>query len=230
MNKKIITILLSIALVALIVFAVLDFKEGSNNSITKEEAVNKALTYINQNLLGGQYTASLKEIVEDKKDPSFYIFKINIEGETYESLVTADGRMLVANMNYVVDLDKKIDAQVDGAFYLKEDAEIITEDGKPIVYLFTSSTCPHCEWEKPVLQAVIDSFEGNVILKVREDTTEDQDVYNKFGQGGVPLVVLGGKYYREGAGENFGEEKEKEYLTKYICELTNNLPETICIK
>jgi len=229
MNKKIIAILLSIALIALIVFAVLDFKKGSD-SITKEQAVDKALTYINQNLLGGQYTASLKEIVEGEKNPSYYIFKIDIAGETYESFVTADGRMLVANMNYIVDLDKKIDAQVDGSFLVRENAEIITEDGKPVIYLFTSSTCPHCEWEKPVIQAVVDTFGDNVVYKLREDTAEDQNVYTQYGNGGVPLVLIGGKYYREGAGENFGEEKEKEYLTRYICELTNNLPETICIK
>ena len=117
--------------------------------------------------------------------------------------------------------------KVEGSF-LKRETDVIAEDGKPVVYLFTSSTCPHCEWEKPVLQEVVDKFGDAVIYKQLEDSAEEQEVYSEYGNGGVPLVILGGKYYREGAGEVVGEEKEKEVLTKYICELTGNQPESIC--
>ncbi|MDD3046424.1 MAG: hypothetical protein PHH88_02005 [Candidatus Pacebacteria bacterium] len=230
MNKKIIAILLSIALIALIVFAIINYKQ-ENSAPTKEEVVNKALTYINENLMTSGYSASLKEIQEiENKNPSYYIFTVNIAEQPYELFVTADGSKLVTDMRALTDLNEKVDAQVDGSFLVRENAEIITEDGKPVIYLFTSSTCPHCEWEKPVIQAVVDTFGDNVVYKLREDTAEDQNVYTQYGNGGVPLVLIGGKYYREGAGENFGEEAEKGYLTKYICELTNNIPETVCNK
>ncbi len=168
---------------------------------------------------------SLAQIYDNKGAP-YYTFQINIMGQLYDSVVTSDGSKLFTNSG--IDLNKKLDEKVDGNFLVKENAEIIKEDGKPVVFLFTSSTCPHCNWEKPVLKAVVDQFGDNIVYKQREDSTEDQDVYSQFGTGGVPLVVLGGKYYREGAGENLGEEKEKEYLTKYICELTEGLPENVC--
>ncbi|HOI60077.1 MAG TPA: thioredoxin family protein [Candidatus Pacearchaeota archaeon] len=226
MNKKVSTIVLSVVVIAFVVFAAMNYKQESGYSISKEEAVNKALEYINLNLVEQGVNVSLSQIYESEKNAPYYTFQINIMGQLFDSVVTADGSKLFTNSG--IDLNKKLDEKVDGNFLVKENAEIITEDGKPVVFLFASSTCPHCEWEKPVLKAVLDQFEDQVIYKVREDTTEDQDVYNQFGSGGVPLVVLGGKYYREGAGENFGEEKEKEYLTKYICELTGGMPENIC--
>lgn len=230
MNKKILTIVLSVLIITLIIFTTIQYYKQNQtvSNIPQEEAVNRALNYINKNLLQGGMNAALVQIYESEEDTPYYTFQFNAMGQKYDSVVTADGSRLFVDTG--IDLNEKMDEKVDGNFRMKESAEIIKEDGKPVVYLFTSSSCPHCAWEKPVLEEVADKFKDNVVLKIRENTPEDQDVYNKFGKGGVPLVVLGGKYYREGAGENLGEEKEKEYLTKYICELTGNIPEDICNK
>lgn len=226
MNKKVSTIVLSLVIIALVVIAAVNYKQGSDYSLTKEEAVNKALEYINLNLVEPGVNVSLAQIYASEKNAPYYTFQFNIMGQLFDSVVTADGSRLFTYAGE--DLNKKLDEKVDGNFLIRENAEIIEEDGKPVVFLFTSSICPHCEWQKPVLKEVIDQFEDKVIYKAREDTAEDQDVYAQFGTGGVPLLVLGGKYYREGAGENFGEEAEKEFLTNYICELTGGMPENIC--
>jgi len=229
MNKKILPIVLSVVIVALIVVGALNYKQDQNTGgLSKEEAVNKALLYINENLMNGDVDASLVKIYDVDENSPYYTFQINVMGQLYDSMITSDGSRLIPDVRSAIDLNQKLDAKVDGNFYLKENAEIIQEDGKPVVFLFTSSNCPHCVWEKPVMQEVINKFGDNIVYKQREDTMDDQEIYNQFGEGGVPLIVIGGKYYREGAGENLGEDKEKEYLTKYICELTGNLPEEIC--
>lgn len=226
MNKKVSTIVLSLVLIALIAFAAINYKQSQSTSCpSKEEAVNKALEYINKNLVDESANVSLAQIYDDKDAP-YYTFQVNIMGNLYDFIVTTDGTRLFPNTGF--DLNEKLDEKVDGNFLFKESAEIIKEDGKPVVFLFASSNCPHCAWEKPIINEVIDQFGDNIIFKLREDTAEDQEVYNQFGKGGVPLIVLGGKYYREGSGANLGEEAEKEYLTKYICELTEGLPENIC--
>lgn len=229
MNKKILPIFISLVILALAVFGALALKQNQGSaSLSKEEAVNKALSYINKNLLSGDVSASLAQIYEADKNAPYYTFQINVMGQLFDSIVTADGSRLIPNVSYAIDLNEKRDEKVDGNFYVKENSDLILEDGKPVIFLFTSSGCPHCTWEKPILQSVLDQFGDKVVYKQKEDTADDQDIYNQFGTGGVPLIVLGGKYYREGAGENLGEEKEKEYLTKYICELTGNLPEEVC--
>lgn len=226
MNKKILTIFLSLIIVALAIYLVMDKTQADETGIDKEAAVNKAVEYIKSNLAPQGMEVSLAQIYNRDKNANYYTFQVSAAGQLYDILVTADGKKLF--MDTGIDLDKKIDQKVAGNFSEKEGAEIITEDGKPVIYMFTSSSCPHCVWEKPIVREVIAQFGDNVILKEREDTAEDQDVYNQFGAGGVPLLILGGKYYREGSGENSGEEAEKEVLTQYICELTNNVPENIC--
>ena len=226
MNKKVSTVVLSLVVIALIAFAAINYKQSQSAScLSKEEAVNKALEYINTNLVDESANVSLAQIYDDKDAP-YYKFQVSVMGNLYDFIVTTDGTRLFTDTGF--DLDKKLDEKVDGDFLFKESAEIIKEDGKPVVFLFTSSSCPHCAWEKPIIDEVIDQFGDNIIFKLREDTAEDQEVYSQFGKGGVPLIVLGGKYYREGSGANLGEETEKEYLTKYICELTEGMPENIC--
>lgn len=226
MNKKVSTVVLSLVVIALIAFAAINYKQSQSASCpSKEEAVNKALEYINTNLVDESANLSLAQIYDDKDAP-YYKFQVSVMGNLYDFIVTTDGTRLFTDTGF--DLDKKLDEKVDGNFLFKENAEIIKEDGKPVVFLFTSSGCPHCAWEKPIIEEVIDQFGDSVIFKLREDTAEDQEVYSQFGKGGVPLIVLGGKYYREGSGANLGEETEKEYLTKYICELTEGMPENIC--
>lgn len=228
MNKKnIFIILLIVILIALGVYLfVLEFdKETNTGYLPKEEAVNKAMEYINKYILLGQSEASLIKIYETSDNIPYYQFQLSLAGTTYDSVVTADGSRLFTNAGE--DLNAEQDELGEGSFLVR-DTEVITEDGKPVIYLFTSSSCPHCLWEKPVMQEVAESFGDAIVYKQVEDSDEESEVYYEYGSGGVPLVVLGGKYYREGAGEGLGEEGEKEILTKYICELTGNIPETIC--
>ncbi|MFA7142158.1 MAG: thioredoxin family protein [Candidatus Paceibacterota bacterium] len=224
MNKNISIIVFSLVMLVLVVFAAMNLNQDQSGCLPKEEAVNKAMDYIKKNLVEDGMEVSLAQIYSE--DSPYYKFQIDIMGSLYDSIVTTDGALLFTNAGF--DLNEKLDERVEGSFYVKEDAEIITEDGKPVVYLFTTAECGHCAWEKPVLAEALEQFGDEVVYKLNEDGLDDMDVYEQFGTGGVPLIVLGGKYYREGSGANYGEELEKEYLTNYICDLTGGIPEDIC--
>ncbi|MGB9637370.1 MAG: hypothetical protein ACPLY7_01050, partial [Microgenomates group bacterium] len=42
--------------------------------------------------------------------------------------------------------------------FLVTDKEVCTKDGRPLVYFFGSSSCPHCMWEKPIIEKVAKEF------------------------------------------------------------------------
>ncbi len=118
-----------------------------------------------------------------------------------------------------------------GGFAITKD-EICQEDGKPIIYYFGYSGCPHCQWNHPIIQAVAKKFPTQISFHDNMDKLDqDQDIQEKYAQisqGAVPFFVFGCKYVRLGSGENYGEEDEEKFLTALICKLTNGQPEKVC--
>jgi thiol-disulfide isomerase/thioredoxin len=111
--------------------------------------------------------------------------------------------------------------------------EVCKENDKPLVYFFGSSTCPHCTWEKPVMQRVAPKFAGHISYHENFDSQEDKDVLEQFrdiNPGYVPFLVFGCKYVRVGSGETAGEAEEKKNLTALICKLTDGKPAEVCQK
>ena len=110
--------------------------------------------------------------------------------------------------------------------------EVCKENDKPLVYFFGSNTCPHCTWEKPVMQRVAKKFTGYISYHENFDGQADQDVLERFkdiNPGYVPFLVFGCKYVRVGSGETAGEVEEEKNLTALICKLTNEEPEKVCV-
>jgi thiol-disulfide isomerase/thioredoxin len=100
--------------------------------------------------------------------------------------------------------------------------EICMEDGKPIVYFFASETCPHCTWEKPIIESVAAEFEDYISFHENIDNNEDRDIMSKYSSGGVPFIVIGCKFARNGSGENIGEYDERQVLRNLICQVTDS--------
>ncbi|MDD3170661.1 MAG: thioredoxin family protein [Candidatus Paceibacterota bacterium] len=201
--------------------------ETEGNVQISQSAVDKAMKYINDYLLGGGSSASLSKVYEEGNP--YYKIEIDIAGNTYPSYVSSDGKYLFANEPYEIPefIENEIKT-VDGNFKEVVGADICSENGKPIVYFFGSASCSHCAWEKPVLQEVVKSFGDKISYHENIDTNTDQDVFEKYSNGSFPTLVLGCRYYRLGSGEADGEQAEKEALTKLICSLTQNQPEGIC--
>lgn len=117
-----------------------------------------------------------------------------------------------------------------GNFLVTED-RLCQEGGKPVIYMFGSSGCPHCTWEHPIFEKVTAKFADLISVHDNMDTQDDMDVFQKYSQinrGGIPFLVLGCRYARVGSGENVGEVAEEENLTALICELTGGEPTEVC--
>ncbi len=122
-----------------------------------------------------------------------------------------------------------------GNFSVTNDA-VCQENGKPSIYYFGYSGCPHCLWEHPIIQKVMKNFQNQVVFhddmdKLDKLEAKDSEVLNKYQQihgGGVPFLAFGCKYVRVGSGEQAGQAEEEKNLTAILCKLTNNQPEKVC--
>jgi thiol-disulfide isomerase/thioredoxin len=183
-------------------------------------------------MLAGKATAEIINIV---KDHDLYKIKLKIEANEYDSYISKDGGLLFPQaiaLNTSTTPEAKTEKNVNekdtiGNFKVTKN-EICKENNKPIVYFFGSIKCPHCVWEKPIMEKVLNNFKDFVSFHKNIDSEKDMDVFSKYSDGGIPTLVLGCRYYRVGSGEQSGEENETKNLTALICKLTNNQPSVIC--
>lgn len=126
-------------------------------------------------------------------------------------------------------------------FELKKNAKICKDDDQPIIYLFTASWCPHCQWIKDTFQSVMseyikagkikaynyDAETGDDLLTPAIETSlpaSAQQVLNEFNpEGSIPTFVFGCKYFRVGNGYEQEDNlaKEAEEFKAIIDELLN---------
>ena len=113
--------------------------------------------------------------------------------------------------------------------FTKVDGTVCKEDNKPIVRMFSTTTCPHCKWVGPTFDEVVKKYasEGKIIAHHWEWGFDDKGaifgddkltpnfegtvpaseeaIFNQFSkESEVPAFVIGCKYYR------IGNEFEKQ--------------------
>lgn len=194
-------------------------------ALSSEEAAQKAIDYINEQILGGQQTASLIEI---KEESGLYKLRLKIDNQEFGSYVTKDAKLLFPSE--AIDIEQQPVAQPQstiGDFLVSED-EVCKENEKPLVYFFGSEGCPHCQWEHPIIEEAASKFGDKIAFHNNMDTDADLEIFQKYSTGGIPTLVLGCRYYRVGSGERLGEEEEARVLTALICKLTDSQPTEIC--
>jgi thiol-disulfide isomerase/thioredoxin len=130
----------------------------------------------------------------------------------------------------------------NGTFYYRDGTEIYTEDGKPVVALISTSSCPHCVWISDTYDTVVreyqdagkikayhfiytDSGLSDTINGATEMSSELQAHYEDYSGGYVPTFVIGGKYYRVGnAYESEGDlEAEATELRRIIDQVISEM-------
>ena len=99
--------------------------------------------------------------------------------------------------------------------------------GKPVIRLFSTTWCPHCEWIKDAYDQTVKEYMNHseiVAYHWQFDTDEDtlrtekvpvpqseRDIFRRFNPGGtIPTFVFGGKYYRIGNGYEAKHDLEAE--------------------
>ena len=103
-------------------------------------------------------------------------------------------------------------------FSVNEDKEICTEDGKPIIYLFSTTWCPHCQWIGETFKEFANNAESEGKAKVYQWEIDINDdalteeveteipaealaIYQEVNpRGSIPTFVFGCKYSRIGNG------------------------------
>jgi len=122
-----------------------DRTNNEANSLSSQEAAQKALKFINENMLQGAAQASLMEVV---KESGVYKIKIGVEEEEFDSYVSIDGNLLFVNGINIEEEQKKIDEAKEASKPAKTD--------NPDVKLFVMSYCPYGLQAQKALLPVMD--------------------------------------------------------------------------
>ncbi|MDD4409262.1 MAG: thioredoxin family protein [Candidatus Pacebacteria bacterium] len=189
-------------------------------TLEPKQAAEKAINYVNKYVVPQGQEAKVAQVFPEKI--TFYRFLMDVAGQNYPAYVSIDGKKLLSAKEYDLDknpntIDGKEYVNIENDFQEVKGAEICKENGKPIVYFFGSSTCPHCDWEKPIISEVAKLFGSKISYHENIDNSKDLDVLNKFSpQGGIPTIVIGCKYFKVGSGETIGSAKEKQSLLLLI--------------
>jgi thiol-disulfide isomerase/thioredoxin len=129
---------------------------------------------------------------------------------------------------------------VEGSTFLDTGDEMLRDsEGKPYVILFSTTTCPHCQWIKSTFDSLAaEDFASEINLQHWELDTGDNtltgaitetrvpawalNLYEKYNPGNsVPTFVFGGKYIRIGnSGKNNldAEKQDFEFIIKKLLE------------
>ena len=154
--------------------------EGILDGLSADEAADKAISFINSNVLREGQTASLGDI---ESESQLYKMMITIDGQEFASYVTKDGKLLFPN---AIDMEQEIEVpeQVEEQqrqpnkpenekikTFLDSEEEVCYEDGKPVIRMYASSGCGYCRWNKPIFEKVAREYmdEGKVIAYLWED-------------------------------------------------------------
>ncbi|MBZ9571888.1 hypothetical protein KJA15_00915 [Patescibacteria group bacterium] len=105
----------------------------SGNLLSPQEAAEKAITFINQNLLQEGMTASLINVVEEN---GLYKFHLKVAEQEFDSYVTQDGKLLFLEG---IDLESAPVVSGEG----EETPQEIPKRDTPDVKLFVMSYCPY---------------------------------------------------------------------------------------
>lgn len=104
----------------------------NQNASSSQEMAQKAIDYINKNLLGSGMTASLVDVVEES---GVYKFKLKIGENEYNSYITKDGKFLWP--------EDAIDIEATATFQEAQVSQEVPKSDKVDVKLFVMSYCPY---------------------------------------------------------------------------------------
>lgn len=144
MSEKIGKILIPISIVAagLIIGGALYFinqnKEASSEEgLSAQEIAEKAINYINENIVAEGLIASLIDVTEEG---SVYKIQLKIGGTEYESYATKDGKIFFPE-GYNLEANPPADGETEEPASGDSSVEVPKQD-KPDVKLFVMSYCP----------------------------------------------------------------------------------------
>jgi hypothetical protein len=129
---------------------VVQVSEKELGFLSPQEAAEKAIKYINENILSGGQSASLIDV---KEEYGFYKIHLKIGETEYNSYVTRDGRFLFPEVYNLEEKPKTAaEAQPEPK---KSTCEDIKKNEKPVLEAFVVSKCPFGLQMQRVLNEII---------------------------------------------------------------------------
>ncbi len=223
-DKKIWIFIGSVAIIILLFVSLSINRSAPEEIVSPEEISSSVIRYIDETFIQGGAVIELIEIVEES---GVYKIRLDIDGMELDTYATKDGKIFFPEGLLIKGEGSVILEKTIGNF-TKTGEETCFENGKPIVYYFGSSDCPYCQWQKPVVTEAMRGFEEYLSFKDNSDTDNDLDIFFKYSEGGVPLIVAGCNYFRVGAGINSSEEEDAAIISALACDLTGGQPREIC--
>jgi len=102
-------------------------------NLTANVAAQKAVDFVNKNMLSEGITLSFKDA---KDENGLYTFKLTVQGKDYAAYVTKNGKLFFAEgIPQAIELDKPLGGETASAEVAKSD--------KPDVKVFVMSYCPY---------------------------------------------------------------------------------------
>ena len=130
-NKNLILLVGAIIIAGVIVAGTFLYKCRGEEGLTPQAAADKAINYINENLLQEGFTASLVSVAEEN---GVYKFHLKVGENEFDSYVTKDGKLLFVNPP--IDLEEKPISQAEN------EAKEVSKRDIPDIKLFVMSYCP----------------------------------------------------------------------------------------
>ena len=203
---KSLSLILGLALI-LLLFANLTgrFCEIQNFQIDKEEIAQKALDYINQNLVQPGTSASLVSVEEES---GVYKIVTKYLGREIPVYVSKDGKFLFLQG---IDMNQKVEKKSSQEF----DAP---DSEKPKVELYVMAFCPFGNQAENAMLPVVELLNGKADFRLRYIV----NVYETQVSGALPIFTNGKTYYIDslhGPGEAW-EDLVELCVQKYYPTLT----------
>ena len=161
MKKSSLWMLISGILAVILIISIFTggFKGGrvAGGTLSPQEASEKAVNYINNNLLQPGTTATVEGVEESN---NLYNVKLNIGGREFDSYITKDGGLLFPN---VVELD----AEVERPAEQEEQPQEVPKSDKPEVQLFVMSHCPFGTQAEKGIIPVVELLGGKIDFDIK---------------------------------------------------------------
>lgn len=170
-------------------------------------SLNEASAQIEQALLSAKQNAALQTYLAQLRSTS--TIQIVMGATTLESTVTPTNPAKA------------------GTTFTETQDPVCMQDGKPIIRLFSTTTCPHCQWIKNTFDTVakeyvgagkivahhweLDSGDDTLTTQVEAKIPQEEfAIFQKYSNGGVPTFVFGCKYVRIGNGYESTQDLQSE--------------------
>ncbi len=190
-------IVMAVSLAIMGIFVILNQEKIEKVEISSEDLAQKAIDYINENMLSEGLTASLVSVVEES---GLYKIHIKIGEEEYDSYVSKDGKLLFPSG--FIKLEEAPITETSETEESEPASENIIppEELTEFIYCLKEANfviygANWCGWTKKLT----DMFGGfDMVKPIYVECTEEEELCEEKEVSGYPTILINGEKYQGG--------------------------------